>query len=240
MEKTKSKAKENKVKIRVLGVSGTPIKGGNCDTMVQEALKVAESLGDVETEFITMAGKKVAMCQHCQYCIKHRVPCKIKDDHAMIVKALRKADGWLLAGPTWGFNIAPPLLNLFSRFRYYTFFTDEFRNKVTAALTVGYFGAGMEHALDSIHRGIVVAKAAAVASTAAFGERPAYLEHGVLDDKAGMRRVSLAAIRVVEVTRMIKFAQKAGVGLSEEQMITPGARFSKKDKKFVKGAWRDA
>ena len=67
------------------------------------------------------------------------------------------------------------------------------------------------------------------------GQRPAYLERGVLDDKAGMRCVSLAAIRVVEVGRMIKYAQNAGVGLSKDQMVTPGARLTK-NKKFVKGA----
>ena len=89
MEQTKLKPKDNGVKIRVVGVSGTPIKGGNCDTMVQEALNVAKSIGNVETEFITMADKKVEMCRHCQYCIEHRVPCKIKDDHAMIIEALK-------------------------------------------------------------------------------------------------------------------------------------------------------
>jgi hypothetical protein len=29
------------VAIKLLGISGTPVKGGNCNTMVQEALKSA-------------------------------------------------------------------------------------------------------------------------------------------------------------------------------------------------------
>jgi len=50
------------VNIKVLGISGTPIKGGNCDTMVQEALKSAAQVPGVETEFITLADKQIAMC----------------------------------------------------------------------------------------------------------------------------------------------------------------------------------
>src|SRR4030042_1043014 len=62
------------VNIKVLGLSATPIKGGNCDTMVQEALKTAAQVPGVETEFITLADKQVAMCQHCQWGIDSRFP----------------------------------------------------------------------------------------------------------------------------------------------------------------------
>ena len=67
--------------IKILGISGTPVEDGNCGTMVKEALKVAEELSDpklghVETEFITLADKEIAMCKHCQWCIENRSPCK--------------------------------------------------------------------------------------------------------------------------------------------------------------------
>ncbi len=54
------------VKAKILGISGTPIKNGNCDKMVQESLKACTELGDVETEFITLADKEITMCKHCQ------------------------------------------------------------------------------------------------------------------------------------------------------------------------------
>ena len=43
------------VNVKMLGISGTPIKGGNCDTMVQEALKSAAQVPGVEAEFLTLA-----------------------------------------------------------------------------------------------------------------------------------------------------------------------------------------
>jgi multimeric flavodoxin WrbA len=50
-----------KVDIRILGISGSPIEGGNCDVMVQEALKTAAEIPGVETEFITLANKQITM-----------------------------------------------------------------------------------------------------------------------------------------------------------------------------------
>ena len=65
---------------KILGISGTPIKGGNCDKAVQAALESAATIEGIETEFITLADKKIASCIHCQYCIKNMVPCKFEDD----------------------------------------------------------------------------------------------------------------------------------------------------------------
>ncbi len=73
-----------KVDIKILGLSATPVKDGNCDTFVRESLKAAAEmsggLGKVETDFISLADKKIAMCVNCQWCIKNKKPCKVKDD----------------------------------------------------------------------------------------------------------------------------------------------------------------
>ena len=59
------------VEINILGISGTDIKDGNCDTLVKEALKGAEEIGEevggVETEFVTLADKEIVRCKHCQW-----------------------------------------------------------------------------------------------------------------------------------------------------------------------------
>jgi multimeric flavodoxin WrbA len=234
------------VSIRVLGISGSPIKGGNCDTMVQEALKVASEVPGVETEFITLADKQIALCKHCQWCIENRAPCKIQDDAHMVFDKMIKSDGLILGAPVWNVSVAPLFPILMSRWRYYQFFTYNFRNKVSGLLTVGFLGMGMERALEDLEvvgrgAGFVVARGWAVASTAAFGQRPAFLEHGVLDDKAGMIRVRNVAMKVVEITRMIKYAADAGVTLPEEYRTTfRGAHLKGKEKKIlVDGVWRD-
>ena len=239
------------VNVKILGISGTPIKGGNCDTLVQEALKAAAEvggvIGGVEAEFITLADKEIAMCKHCQWCIENRQPCKIKDDLQMVSDKIEQCDGLILGGPTWFTTLAPPLINLWSRLRYMVFFTHKFRNKPIGAVTLGFFGLGLERALDVIQSlsvpimGIFVGGAYAVASTAAFGQRPTYLEHGVIDDTVGIRRVRNVGLRVVEVARMVKYAKEAGIVLPDEFTRTfVGARLKPSVKRvFVDGVWRE-
>jgi multimeric flavodoxin WrbA len=234
------------VNIKVLGISATPISGGNCDTMVEEALKTAAQVPGVETEFITLADKKIALCRHCQWCIENRAPCKIEDDANTVFEKMIQSDGIILGAPVWNIGACPIVSTLMSRWRYHQFFTYNFRNKVSGLLSVGFLGMGMERALEDLEvfgrgAGFVVARGWAVASEAAFGKRPAYLKHGVLDDVPGMSRVRNVAIRVVEVTRMIKYATEAGVALPQEYMTTfRGTRLKDKEKKtLVDGVWRD-
>jgi len=235
------------VKIRVLGISATPIYDGNCDKLVQYALKEAEKMGDVETEFITTANKEIATCTHCQWCIENMAPCKVQDDLQPIYESMRQADGIIFSSPAWLNTLAPFLLNLFSRARYQVFFTNEFRNKVAGLLTLGFLGFGMEHAIDTLRdltscfNMIPVANGSALSSTRAYGQRPAYLKNGVLDDKHGLETVKKAAIRVVEISRMIKFARDAGMDLpSEYQFTVTGGRVKIKEQRiFTDGVWRD-
>ena len=238
------------VNVKILGISATPIKGGNCDTLVQESLKAAREVGDtvggVETEFITLAGKNIAMCQHCQWCMKNRKPCKIKDDAHPIYEEMIQSDGIIFGGPTWVLTLAPPLTILFSRVRYYGFFTRKLQNKVAGYLTVGFFGWGLDQALDTMENltklfMIPVARGWATASTAAFGERPKYLEEGVIGDKAGILRARNVGVRVVEVARMVKYATQNGVVLPEQYRttITGGHWEVPREKVFVEGVWRE-
>jgi len=233
------------INVRILGISGTVVKDGNCDKLVRDALEAAAGLENVETEFVALADKDVAVCKHCQWCIENRQPCKDKDDTQMIYEMMERADGMLLASPTWGLTVAPPLINLLSRGRYHSFMTDTFRNKPVGAITLGWFGFGVDHALTTIlnyvsaRSMIPVGRAAALSSTAAFGERAAYMEHGVLDDKAGVARVRNVALRVVEITRMLKYAKEAGIVTPEAGTITGGRLPRKKKVHIVEGVWRE-
>ena len=240
----------NSVNVRILGLSATPIKGGNCDTFVQESLKavreVGDTLGGVETEFITLADKKIAMCQHCQWCIANKKPCKIEDDANAIYERMIESDGIILGAPTWTLTLSPPLVIFFSRVRYYGFFTTKLANKVVGYLTLGFFGFGLEQALDTMENltksfMIPAARGWALVTTAAYGQRPAYLEGGVLEDKAGVLRARRVGVRVLELTRMIKYATQNGVVLPDQYRttITGGHVEVPREKVFVDGVWRE-
>lgn len=214
------------VPIKILGVSATPIKDGNCDKLTQAALKAAAAEKDVTTEFVTLANKKIAYCLHCQYCMKNRSTCKIKDDAQPILEAITAADGIIFATPTWIHTVAVPFLNLMSRTRYVRFFTGEWRNKVAGFLTLGWFGTGYEKTLwtmEDVVAGtnmIPVAWGNAISSTVAKGERADFMENGVLDDSKGVQRAEHVALRVVEVAKIVKWGLNAGIELPPPYLST--------------------
>jgi hypothetical protein len=130
--------------------------------------------------------------------------------------------------------------------RNYAIFTQALKNKVTGYLTVGFFGLGFDACLDQMENlmkrmMIPVARGWAVSSTIYQGDRPQYLEHGVLDDKRGMIMAQQAGVRVVEITRMIKYATEQGIVLPDEYKTTVfGGHWEKKRKKVYKdGVWRE-
>lgn len=243
--------KEDKmqVDVKILGLSATPIKDGNCDKLMKEALQAARGCGGetgkVETEFLTLADKEITLCKHCQWCIENRKPCsKIHDDVNAVWEKITSCDGLIIGSPAWTLTLCPLYSILNSRARYYVFFTQKLRNKVVGFFTLGYLGLGFETALDQLYHMtgggqimIPVARAWAYSSTAAFGQRPEYLEHGVMDDKAGLQRIRNAAVRVVEVSRMVKYAAQSGISLPDKEMSTiTGAHLTKK-RVFKDGVW---
>lgn len=225
------------MRIQILGISGTPVKGGNCDKLVQASLQAAEEIESVETGFITLADKEIAMCRHCQYCIENKSDCKIKDDAQPIFEKMKQADGIIIGAPTWLRTVAPPILILLSRARSIMFRTHEFRNKVAGAITVGWFGRGMDLAaleillIESRFMMIPVAQGMAISSAVTLGRRAEYMEHGALDDLYGMVSVKGVGYRVAEVARMIKYATSAGIVVPPEyQITTSGGTIKRKGK----------
>jgi len=83
--------------MRVLGISGSPRRGGNTDLLLAEVMKGAESRG-AETRTLVLNDLKITPCQHCDACFEAGV-CRIKDDMQMVYKEMEKADRIVLASP---------------------------------------------------------------------------------------------------------------------------------------------
>ena len=83
--------------MRVLGISGSPRRGGNTDQLLAEVMKGAASR-DAEVKTITLNDLKIKPCQHCDACLEAG-ECRIKDDMQMVYDELEKADRIVLAAP---------------------------------------------------------------------------------------------------------------------------------------------
>jgi len=83
--------------LRVLGITGSPRRGGNTDLLLAEVLKGAASRG-AEVKTIVLNDLDITPCQHCDACQKKGV-CRIKDDMRMGYRQLEQADRLVLASP---------------------------------------------------------------------------------------------------------------------------------------------
>jgi multimeric flavodoxin WrbA len=83
--------------MKVLGIAGSPRRGGNTDTLLAEMLRGAAAKG-AETETIILSKLKIKTCQHCDKCLTDG-NCVIQDDMQGIYKALEDADVIILASP---------------------------------------------------------------------------------------------------------------------------------------------
>ncbi len=83
--------------MRVLGISGSPRRGGNTDLLLAEVIRGAASRG-AEVKTIILNDLDFIACQHCDACLKQG-KCKYRDDMQMIYRELEQADRIVLASP---------------------------------------------------------------------------------------------------------------------------------------------
>jgi len=73
--------------VKVLGIVGSPRKGGNTDALVEEVLEGARSKG-AETEKIYLDDLKIRPCDACELCSENG-KCVIEDDFQFIFQKIK-------------------------------------------------------------------------------------------------------------------------------------------------------
>ena len=91
----------------VIGISGSPRKGANTDSVVQEVLKGANDAG-ARTRLIRVADLDISPCGACYACAENAV-CVKNDDMQGLYKELKKADGWVIGTPVYWFTMSAQL-----------------------------------------------------------------------------------------------------------------------------------
>jgi multimeric flavodoxin WrbA len=216
--------------IGILGICGSPVKGGNTEVFLCEALKTAEGLGDVSTELVRLIEKRIGDCRHCNWCLSKQAEgsfCSLKDDMLELYPKIIEADAILLATPTYGGRLSGYSAVFIDRWRALVLgkrYRGVLRNKVGGALTVAWFrNAGAETTLLSVVSaylmwGMVVAVpgeggcqfgAVGVSSDGGSGLFVPEEKLGVLKDKLGMASARALAKRTVELARIMKAGQGA-------------------------------
>ena len=89
--------------IKVLGILGSPRRGGNTEILLDEALAGARSQR-AETEKLAVSELKIAPCQNCDDCALTG-ECTIHDDMDGIYSKLRAIDRLVLASPVFFLSV---------------------------------------------------------------------------------------------------------------------------------------
>ncbi|MFH1003543.1 MAG: flavodoxin family protein [Chloroflexota bacterium] len=83
--------------MKVLGIAGSPRRGGNTDLLLAEVMRGAASRG-AEVKTLVLSELNIAPCQHCDACLA-RGKCKVPDDMQMVYREMEAADRLVLASP---------------------------------------------------------------------------------------------------------------------------------------------
>ena len=212
--------------INILGVCGSPIKGGNTEVFLKECLKAAEATGDVKTELITLAGKEIKDCLHCNWCIKKQEEgkfCAQQDDMVGIYPKVLATDALLLASPVYLCRLSGYMACFTDRLRAFAFgniYRRRLKNKTGSALAIAHGrNYGIETTLLSIISAFLTMEMIPIGSPhllgSPFGAAGLTSENGegkvdpedklsVLKDEYGLKGSRALGKRVAEITKLIK------------------------------------
>ena len=99
--------------LKVLGIAGSPRRGGNTDLLLAEVMRGAASKG-AEVKTIILSDLNIAPCQHCDACLKAG-KCKVDDDMQMVYRELEAADRIVLASPIQFMSVTAQMKTMIDR-----------------------------------------------------------------------------------------------------------------------------
>ena len=159
----------------ILGNSGSPRAGSTTEQLVQEVLAGVEGC---ETEFVSLAGKRIGPCIACLGCVKDNV-CVLQDDLKTLRDKIVAADAYVIGGANY-FMALNALTHCFME-RWYQFRHREGKavaGKLGAIVAVG--GGDPQPVVDSLRTfyqynqidcvGEVTAQGPACCFTCGYGE----------------------------------------------------------------------
>lgn len=149
----------------VIGINGSPRKNGNTATMLQNALKGAESKG-ASTELVNLYDLSFKGCVSCFACKRvgsaRSERCAYKDALTPVLEKIEKADALILASPVYVGDLTGATRSFIERFMFpqisyeegsYTYFNKKLSVGVIATLGAPFDRAkemGFTRAAESV------------------------------------------------------------------------------------------
>ncbi len=198
-------------KVKLFGICGSPRKGAT-DYIVQEALRYAKEMYDVETEYFSAMGKKINFCIHCDYCIREKKGCVHNDDMQNVYEKLKWADALIIGTPVYQGMVSGQTKVIMDRCRAIAAQDIHFiLNKPGAAIAVGGDRiGGQEPSIQAILNFYVINEAIPVGGGsfganlgASFWSKDRGAE-GAKEDEEGLKSMRKTINRLLKLALMIQ------------------------------------
>jgi multimeric flavodoxin WrbA len=105
-----------------IAVVGSPRKGKNTDLLVDYVIE-GLSGKNIKTDKFFLDSSNISTCTGCRRCIKTG-KCVIKDDITEIISKMEEADGYILASPSYNYNMTAQMKAFIDR----TFCLNDYNN----------------------------------------------------------------------------------------------------------------
>ncbi len=217
--------------VRILGVSGSPVGGGNVDTLLEDALisaAAAVAVPGVEWEIVDLSELEISDCRQCNWCLKKQTPgryCSRDDAMQLVYPRIDAADILVFATPVYFGRLSGYMAAFIDRLRVYVHGNVShglLRDKVGASVAVAWFRmGGLELALATLNQfffsvNMVIAApelglsgAAALSSLDGTGRRVEDDRLLVMQDELGVASARSAVARAVELSKLLKAGKEA-------------------------------
>ena len=201
----------------IIGISGTPKKQkSNTQYLLSKALEAAGEYKSVDTKMINISDYQIRHCTGCDACVRKKsCPESIHDDMPKLEEQLQKADGIIIAAPSYFSSVPGVLKDFIDRSRTMKMLDHQLKDKIFGALTyAGLRYGGQEHVIDVLNRYalgqgmIVVGAIGSPVKHGTFGSGSLQTDAGswrsAMDDELAIEGSVLLGKRVADLVSRIK------------------------------------
>jgi multimeric flavodoxin WrbA len=213
------------MEIKVLGISGSPVKGGNVEVFLENMLDSISSKPGVRTETVSLANLKIGDCLHCNFCLKHQKEgkyCALEDDAQPVMEKMESSDILVFASPVYFMRTSAHMAALIDRLRMFTYGNltkGRLKNKVGVSAAVSWVRHGgletthLSHIMAFLvlemipiggHNSVSPLGASGVSSPDGSGTFDKAIRTGVEKDENGLKSGRVIMNRAVEIATILK------------------------------------
>jgi len=138
--------------MKVVAFNGSPRKDGNTVRLINHVLGVLQSEG-IETELVQLGGNLIHGCTACYQCFEKKDgKCIIQNDIVNeCIDKMRRADGIILASPTYFADVTPELKALIDRGGLVSIANERMLKRKVGAAVIAVRRGGAIHVFDTIN-----------------------------------------------------------------------------------------